>query len=82
MLRLNYQSNQCIENLQGFCTGEFVEIGTNGQNERPPAGTKCEDPCVMETGQWGNSWCYTEAGSGNGRQWGAECVQCPGNHTM
>ena len=58
-----------------MCTGTFFEhssvVGNN--KPRPPAGTRCAEPCVHETGRWGSSYCYTEDGN-----WGAECISCPG----
>ena len=52
----------------GMCTGNFQEEG-----KRPPAGTPCVGTCVMETGIWGSSYCYTDSDK---NQWGAECVSC------
>ena len=52
-----------------WCTGSFHENG------RPPVGTKCAMPCVIQSGYWGSSWCYTKADKTN---WGAECVKCKG----
>ena len=60
-----------------MCTGNFMErdLSDAGNGiQRPPAGTKCAEPCVFESGRWGSSWCSTD---GNG-QWGAECVSCGG----
>ena len=42
-------------------------------NQRPPLGTKCVEPCVIESGVWGSSWCIT---SEDRSQWGAECIPC------
>ena len=54
-----------------MCTGDYYENG------RPPVGTKCVEVnnkiCVIESGRWGTSWCYTNVG-----EWGAECVKCSG----
>merc|ERR1712020_333155 len=59
-----------------MCTGDFVEENiknAGNDKQRPPAGTKCVEPCVEEAGRWGTSWCYTAVDQS---QWGAECVQC------
>ena len=44
--------------------------------QRPPAGTQCVEPCVMESGRWGSSWCFTAKDKS---QWGAECLECSGS---
>ena len=56
--------------LESLCTGSFHESG------RPAAGTKCALPCVMDSGRWGASYCYTKEDKS---QWGAECVACGKN---
>ena len=58
-----------------MCTGNFQETPESSGNKkaRPPAGTKCIEPCVYEVGRWGSSYCKTENDN-----WGAECVPCPG----
>ena len=56
--------------VSGMCTGSFSESG------RPLEGTKCAHPCVMDSGKWGSSYCYTEEDKS---QWGAECVLCGKN---
>jgi hypothetical protein len=61
-----------------MCTGNFLESNINDANngkQRPPAWTKCVEECVIETGRWGSSWCYT---SNDKSQWGAECISCSG----
>ena len=40
---------------------------------QPPAGTKCVEPCIFDSGRWGSSYCTTDTVS---RNWGAECVMC------
>ena len=71
--------NKCIYVL-GMCTGNFLEKNISdatlaNDKQRPLAGTKCVVNCVMESGRWGSSWCYT---SKDKSQWGAECVPCSG----
>ena len=64
--------------LSGMCTGNFIESNVEdarNQKQRPPAGTRCIEPCVIESGRWGFSWCYT---SDDKSQWGSECVPCSG----
>ena len=60
-----------------ICSGNYYEnpsvVGNN--KPRPPAGTRCAEPCVYEKGRWGSSYCYTEDGN-----WGAECIPCPGRN--
>ena len=65
--------------ISDMCTGNFVEsdVSDSGDGkQRPTAGTKCVKPCVVESGRWGSSWCYTEEDES---QWGAECVLCSGD---
>ena len=52
------------------CTGNFQE---SDGTERAPPGTKCKSDCIISTGRWGYSYCYTED---DHSQWGAECTQC------
>jgi len=53
------------------CTGDFEADG------RPPAGTKCEQPCeyVGKGYYYGDSYCYTTKATRNspGDNWGATC---------
>ena len=56
--------------LAEMCTGTFQESG----GHIPPIGTLCSSECVIESGRWGDSWCYTN----DGAKWGAECVPCTG----
>ena len=57
-----------------MCTGDYMASGNNSSaNQRPPFGTKCVEPCVIESGVWGSSWCIT---SKDRSQWGAECIPC------
>ena len=60
-----------------MCTGNYFEHFSDARNNRlrPPAGTRCAEPCIYEKGRWGSSYCFTEDGN-----WGAECVSCPGEH--
>ena len=63
-----------------MCTGDFLESNINNsgnKKQRPEAGTKCAAPCVIESGRWGSSWCYTAEDES---QWGAECVPCSGKN--
>jgi len=60
----------------GKCTGYFKETDpSNSGNgkQRPPAGTKCVEDCVLKSGRWGSSWCYTAEDKS---QWGGECLDC------
>ena len=56
-----------------MCTGNFVESGNSGL---VPPGTKCVGPCIITTGRWGKSMCWT---NDEETQWGAECVACKSN---
>ena len=53
-----------------MCTGTFQE---GDSNVRPPPGTLCSSACIIESGRWGETWCWTDGGN-----WGAECVPCQG----
>jgi len=60
----------------GKCTGYFQETDpSNSGNgkQRPPAGTKCVEDCVLQSGRWGSSFCYTAEDKS---QWGGECLDC------
>ena len=59
-----------------MCTGVFQESDpSNSGNgkQRPPSGTKCVEDCVLQSGRWGSSWCFTAEDKS---QWGAECLDC------
>ena len=56
-----------------MCTGDYADYNSANVNQRPPLGTKCVEPCVIESGVWGSSWCIT---SEDRSQWGAECIPC------
>ena len=65
-----------------MCTGDFIEKDNNhavNKKHRPPAGTTCALPCVVEQGRWGSTWCYTEEDKS---QWGAECGNCLGKQAI
>eukprot|EP00662_Eupelagonemidae_sp_cell21_P057816 gene57816-biopygen89623 len=53
-----------------------VPANSNGR-DRPPAGTQCNEACVIHAGRWGATFCYTEPDGYPSRQWGAECAPCP-----
>ena len=64
--------------ILGMCTGNFREryIGDAGNGlQRPRAGTPCVGSCIIDSGRWGSSYCYTDS---NKHQWGAECIRCTG----
>ena len=62
-----------------MCTGDFYEpegISLNGK-ARPPAGIRCIEPCIKQSGRWGSSFCNVE-----GNNWGAGCVPCSGKRII
>ena len=70
VLKYIWNTNIFCSGVSG-CTGSFRESG------RPAPGTKCALPCVMDSGRWGASYCYTKEDKS---QWGAECVACGGKY--
>ena len=56
-----------------MCTGTFQE---GDSNVRPPPGTLCKSDCIIESGRWGETWCYTDWGYTD--NWGGECIPCQG----
>ena len=61
---------QYLEN----CTGSFQEDG-----KRPATNTICFGSCILDSGRWGKSYCYTNQDKS---QWGAECVECLGTNKV
>jgi len=60
----------------GKCTGFFKEndpSNSGNGKQRPPAGTKCVEDCVLKSGRWGSSYCFTAKDKS---QWGGECLDC------
>jgi len=60
----------------GKCTGVFQESDASTRANgklRPPSGTKCVEDCILQSGRWGSSWCYTAKDKS---QWGGECLDC------